>query len=395
LIPTLCGLCLSAGFIAGSLAPFVPALMVDLRMTPATAGIALGAWQAMSAVASLPLGVWLDRIPLRFALGVGGGLAVLSCGLRAVAASGFELVGAVAIFGVAWTLVVGGSAKVIGTTFEGRSRHLAAGIVLACVNLGFAAVLALAAPVLSARLGGWRPALLATGAPMAATTVAWLLLARAPRPAPLARPSVGRDTLDLLRLRSVLFAMAPVLAAIAIGHGLSNWLPTLLRADGLTPTLAGLAAAAYIACGVAGALTLPVLATVRTRRWWVAGVLIVEALLIPALVVPSTALVGVALVVLGMATGSLPPLLILALFDTEGLGNRAGAVTGIYYTVAGLAGLSGPLVIGWLVDVSGGFGAGLFALTIAAVLGAVFGLQLGGARTGKAAVRQPELTVLP
>jgi cyanate permease len=189
--------------------------------------------------------------------------------------------------------------------------------------------------------------------------------------------------------------MAPVLTAIAIGHGLSNWLPTLLRAEGLTPTVAGLAAAAYIAFGVAGALALPGLATVRTRRWRVAGALLVEALLIPALVVPSTALVGVALVVLGIATGSLPPLLILALFDTEGLGNRAGAVTGIYYTVAGLAGLSGPLVIGWLVDASGGFGAGLLALTFAAVLGAAFGLQLGGARTGKAAARQPELTVLP
>jgi len=395
LIPVLGGLCASAGFIAGSLAPFVPALMADLRMSPAGAGVALGAWQAVSAVAALPFGIWLDRVRLRYAVALGGTLAVLSCLLRAVAADGVQLIGAVAIFGAGWTLVVCGAAKVVGTRFEGPSRHLAAGIALASVNLGFAAVLATATPVLGSLLGGWRPALAAAGLPMAAATVAWLLVARGPRPAPSEPAPVVLDALDLLRLRPVLLAIVPVVCALAIGHGLSNWLPTLLRADGISADLAGLAAAAYLACGVAGALAVSLLATVRARRWWIASALFTEALLIPALIVHWAPLLGAVLVVLGMATGSLPPLLILALLDTERLGNRAGAVTGLYYSLAGAAGLAGPLAIGLLSGAIGTYTAGLLPLTLAAVVGAAFGLRLGRTHAGKTVSQQPELPVLP
>jgi MFS transporter, CP family, cyanate transporter len=391
MIPALGGLCIAAGFIAGSLAPFVPSLMADLRMSPSGAGVALGAWQAVGAVASLPLGVWLDRVRLRHAVAVGGALGVASCVLRAFAHNGPELIAAVAIFGLAWTLVVGGSAKVIATNYEGRSRRVLTGAVLACVNLGFAAVVAAGTPILAARLGGWRPALLATGAPMAVATIAWLLIARAPRRARPAPPSMVHDTIDLLRHRSVLYAMGAVLAAIAIGHGISMWLPTLLRADGLPATAAGLASAAYITLGVVGALTLPVLATSPTRRWWVGGTLLVEAVVIPILIVSSAPVLALALFIVGITTGAMPPLMLLALYDTEGLGNRAGAVTGLYYAVAGLAGLLGPLVVGWLVGLSGGFEAGLVALAAAAAAGAVLGSRMSSRRPLGRVRGQPEV----
>src|SRR5438270_5128536 len=79
----LSGLCFAMGLIVASLAPLVPSVIVDLRLTPVTAGIALGAWQATLAVSSVPLGLLLDRIGVRVGVTVGGLLAIASCILRA------------------------------------------------------------------------------------------------------------------------------------------------------------------------------------------------------------------------------------------------------------------------------------------------------------------------
>jgi cyanate permease len=368
LVACLTGLCLSVGVIAGSLPPFIPVLMGDLGLTPVTAGVALGAWQAATAIVSVPAGLLLDRIPVRAGIVAGAALSVLSCILRGLALDAPTLIVSVASAGVGWPLLLTGSAKVLGT-FGGRLRQLAAGITLAAVSCGFAVSVAAGNP-LATHIGGWRPALMVAGVPMVVATVVWLVFS-----GPLASErsltslaQVARDLRELLGNRAVLIALGATIGGLATGHALSNWLPTLLRADGFPGTVSDLSAAGFTAVGILGALALPMLARPANRRWWIVAVLFADAIAMALLATRLRAPIPFALVGAGAAVGALPPLVILALLDTEGVGARAGAVTGLYYSVTGIAGLLGPFLVGWLTGATGTFAAGLVTLAVIAGL---------------------------
>lgn len=366
-LAALSGLCFAMGFISASLAPFVPSVIVDLRLTPVTAGIALGAWQGTMAISSVPLGLLLDRIGVRVGVTVGGLLAVASCVLRAEAYDAPTLIAAVALAGLAWPLVVGATAKIIGTVYEGSGRRLGAGISLAAVNAGFGAMLALGHPVLGAWLGGWRPALALAGVPMAVAVVAWILFSGPLRMRGGPRASaveLVRDVPLLLRNFGVLAVLVVALPGLASGHALGNWLPTVLGGDGYDPSTAGYAAAGYTAVGIISSLVIPVVASPESRRWWLVGVLASIALSLVLLQMMVPALLVLALALVGFGIGAIPPLALLTLADTPGVGQRMGGISGLYYATTGMAGLIGPVIVGEFVVLTGGFHDGFYALAV-------------------------------
>ena len=360
------------GFVAASLAPVVPALMRDLALSPTTTGVALGAWQAALGLSSVAVGALISRWGAARVVAVGAALTALSSLSRAAAVDGLTLVLAVALGGVAWSMVISGAASLLTTAFEGRARRLGAGITFGGLSAGFALMLAVG-PHLAGLPGGWRTALAAGAVPMLAGLPAWLLLSRELRARPPAAARIRQvlgQSLDLLRRPSILSVLAATLAGISAGHALASWLPTVLGRQGLSASLAGLVAAGYMAIGILSSISVTVVARPHHRRWWITGGLAAVAASLLLLAVGSAPLVAAGIVAAGVAIGFLPSLLVLAMLESPPARSLGGAAGGLYYSMSGFAGLTGPVVIGVFADWTGGFTAGLVAMAALVAAGA-------------------------
>lgn len=373
LVTGLAWLSAATGFVSASLPPVVPSLMHDLALTPTTAGVALGAWQAVLGISSVPVGVLIPRWGPARVVAAGALVSIVSSLLRAVAPDGVTLVVSVAVGGVGWSMVISGGATLITTVFEGQDRRVGAGILFGALSAGFAAMLALG-PHIATLPGGWRSALASSAIPMIVGFPIWLAVTRDIRASVAESPPLRRlvaRSLGLLGKRAIVAIMFVTVAGISAGHALSNWLPTVLRQQGASASTAGLVAAGYMALGIASSLAITVMARPHQRRWWIAADLTAATASLLALPSGSPLLVGAAVVVAGIAIGSLPPLLVLAMLESPPARGRTAAASGLYYSMSGFAGLIGPVVVGVFTSWTGGFAAGLAAIAVLTALGAV------------------------
>jgi MFS family permease len=86
------------------------------------------------------------------------------------------------------------------------------------------------------------------------------------------------------------------------------------------------------------------------------------------------------LVLQGIARGSMTAVTMLTLMDTRQIGSqRLAAAGGLFFSAAEIGGMLGPLTVGFVFDLTGGFRAALYLLTgvCAALLGLLW--LLGGA----------------
>ena len=193
------------------------------------------------------------------------------------------------------------------------------------------------------------------------------------------RTETGPDG-SQLRVLAGLFRLRPVRIILLLGigifffnHGLNNWLPEITAGcRGMDARAAGMWAAIPTAVGIAGALVVPRLAA-PTRRSAILAALFACAggatLLLHAPLVPVLAF---GLVLQGIARGSMTAVTMLMLMDTRHIGSqRLGAAGGIFFSAAEIGGLLGPLTVGAVFDLTGGFSAALYLFTgvCAALLG--------------------------
>jgi cyanate permease len=235
--------------------------------------------------------------------------------------------------------------------------------------------------------GSWRRALLCYAVLALGAGCAWLALTALPgRPAHSRPTETGPDG-SQLRVLAELFHLRPVRIILLIGvgifffnHSLNNWLPEILRSRGMDAGAAGMWAAIPTAVGIAGALVVPRLAAPARRPAILAALFAcagVATLLIHARLEPALAL---GLVLQGIARGSMTAVTMLMLMDTRQIGlQRLGAAGGLFFSAAEIGGMLGPLTVGFVFDLTGGFLAALYLLTgvCAALLGLLW--RLGAA----------------
>jgi len=100
------------------------------------------------------------------------------------------------------------------------------------------------------------------------------------------------------------------------------------------------------------------------------GALAAVAASLLLLALGSAPLVAAGIVAAGVAIGFLPSLLVLAMLESPPARSLGGAAGGLYYSMSGFAGLTGPVVIGVFADWTGGFTAGLVAMAALVAAGA-------------------------
>jgi cyanate permease len=359
------------GATAAAIAPLVSRITAELGLTHTEMGSILGAWQFVYIGAAIPCGALLDRLGTRRGLALGALVLAASGIARGLATNYITMLLAVAAFGIGGPLVSVGAPKVISQWFVGRERGLAMGLYNVGQAIGTIGALLLTSSVGLALTGGnWRIVLMSYGFLALAVALAWAAIsnnaasrAMESRSASEPRAPQGRVFLDLLRVRAMRTILILALGTFFFGHALNNWLPEILRFGGMDVASAGMWASIPVFIGVAGALIFPRFA-IPSRRMAMLTALFAAQMLAPLLIewrIGGALAAG--LVLQGLARGSLSIIVVLVLMELREVDSRRmGAAAGMYFTAGEIGGVLGPLTIGTLFDLTGGFSAGLYAL---------------------------------
>lgn len=365
------------GLTSVGLAPLVLPITGDLGLSHAAMGAVLGVWQLVYIAAAVPCGALLDRLGARRAVFIGALFIAASGMLRGLAVDFWSLCFAVGLFGIGGPLVSAGAPKVVAQWFTGSARGMAMGIYITGPAIGAILALSLTNSVLMPWLDqDWRRVLQLWSAVSFVGALAWFAIAslpgaRAREPGPSAGPRQSQREVigQLLRLPAVRTLLWMSVCIFSFNHGLNNWLPELLRWDGMSAQQAGYWATIPTAVGIAGSLLIPRLATPERRLLILAGLAVFAGASTILLHAEPGPLLVAGLVAQGIARSSLMTVAMLTLVETRGVGERhAGTAGGLFFSAAEIGGAGGPIALGALFDATGGFGSGLWLLTGLAVL---------------------------
>jgi len=369
-----CGVYFAFGVVVMSIPPLVGEVRDDLGLSRSAMGLALGAWPMVYLVSAPIGGRLLDRLGIHRGILLGSTVVAASGFARAAADGLGSFWLAIALFGVGGPLISAGAPKAVGLWFgDERERRLAVGVYSTMPAIGGMATLVLSNTVLMPLTGSWRTTVVVETLAIVVAGLAWLVLSgRAPE-APVA---VHDDDLASAAGRRELLASPEFRIVLVLGlgvffvtHGLGGWMPQALRTHS---GFSAMAAANWVALGglvgVAASLVVPrrtdrsrLPATLATMQ----GVIAVG--LVAVLVLP-TAFDPVPVAVAGLRS-ALVPLVLVALLECGPVRPaNTGAASGLWFAVAEVGGVSGPLVMGWVADSSAGFGGALLLMAGVCVL---------------------------
>ncbi len=361
----------SFGMTNAAMAPLVHVISVELALSRSAMGSILGAWALVYIALALPCGAVLDRYGPRRMVFWAMLIIALSGLLRAAADSYPTMFIAVAVFGIGGPLVSSGAPKVVGSWFTGQERGLGMGIYFTGNALGHVGALSLTNSLVVPLVGDWRGAMVVYAGLAVLAAFVWLAITSHPASRQMEaeyaaepRQPYHRVFFELISIPTVRIVLLMGLFILFFNHSLNAWLPEILRSDGMSPTEAGYWASIPTAFGLISALVLPRLAVPERRSVILFGLFIAAGA--ATLLIQSTAgpLLATGLILQGLTRGAMTSIALLILMDTEdGGASRVGAATGLYFAAGEIGGVLGPLTVGAVADLSGGFDAPLFMLT--------------------------------
>jgi len=379
MLSLLCLLYVAFGLVARALSPLVTPIVKDLRLSYTQMGFILGSWQLTYIIVSIIAGTIIDKWGIRKSLLAGTAVIGLSSALRYFPEGFGGMLGAVCLFGVGGSMISIGGPKAISIWFEGRSRGTAIGVFLTGAWTGGILALALTHSIVMPLTGNsWRYTFLIFGAFTFAVGLLWWLFAKDTESSVSTGNLSAMDVFGrLFRVRQVQIVMALGLLTFATLHGFTNWLPKILEAHDLTPALAGFTASLPLLVGIPSILVVPRLVPPEWRgRFLCCSALGILVALILA-VTTSGSVQLAALVLFGVIISPFVPVLVLILMDIPEVGSTyMGSAGGMFYCVAEIGGFTGPLIMGALVDVTGGFLAGVLFFAVLCLAFAVLTLYL-------------------
>ncbi|MEU7693782.1 MFS transporter [Microbispora hainanensis] len=358
---TVIGLNLRAGM--GSIPPLLGRISDDLRL-PATAQALLTSAQVIFIGLSAPAVRRLAaRMGAESATAVLLGALSLSCLMRFQATSIAVLLVSAALAG----LGMGG----VSVLMPGLIAHhlprlpgLATGLYSTAMAGGVALAAWTAGP-LAERLGGWRPALGAWGVAAALTALAWLALlprlSRTPA-AEAAREKPRRSPWKSATARWI--TLYTVLQTIVGFSGLA-WIAPSYVERGLPAQDGAALFSLFQLVQLVAMLTLPPITDhTRDRRPLLAVSLACVALGLAGMVAAPAALAIPAVGLFGLGIGGSFSLGLVLIIDAAADRDEATQLSAMVTLVGYIGGASGPLMLGLLHDLTGGFDAGYATLLV-------------------------------
>lgn len=284
------------------------------------------------------------------------------------------------LLGAGEATVAPASLRWIRMNIEERQRGLAMGIYMAGTKIGPAVGAPVAALLIAAY--GWRSMFLLSGLASMVWLIPWLLLVRRDEPA---AASLGNRKGEAVPFSRVM--RTPVIWAIIFGtfcyscylYFCVTWLPAYFSEQRKLPLkLMGL----YTMFSFGGMAVTTILSGWAADRWIARGndaVKVRKYFTITGMVLAATE-------VFGAYASSSEAALFFAIFSLAGLGiatanywaltqsvvpgNAIGRIGGVQNTASNLAGISAPILTGWLIETTGSYEAPMLAIAILLLLGA-------------------------
>ncbi|QIG44643.1 MFS transporter [Nocardioides anomalus] len=343
----------------GSIPPLLTDMNEDLHLSNTAAGFLTSLAVVFMGI-SAPIG---QRLGARLGAELATGLAMLllaAAGLARLLPLGAGLLFvSVAVAGLA----MGGASALMPSLVGHHLPHirgLAMGIYSAGLAMGVAIAAGTVVP-LEHLLGGWRPALASWGAIAAAAAAVWLLAV--PR---LRRSTAGRPVEALVvdhrmpwRSRTAWWVTLFTTNQMVVGFSGLAWVTPLYVSLGMTNQEAANRFVIFQVVQLATMLTLPPLTDyTRDRRPLLAFVLVSTSVGITMLLLDPVGLSVPAMLFFGAGVGGGSTLGLLLIVDSTRSQPDAARLGAMVFLVAFIAGAAGPVVLGLLRDLTGGFTAG-------------------------------------
>ncbi len=376
-------------FVWFSLPAYLPSIIADVGLSGTQAGLLAGAVPLTYIPLGLAAGLVVDRIgPVR---SLAGGLLVFGSAqvTRSVAGGFAVMLLATLAIGVGATVITFGLPKLVGVLYEPDRTGLPTSFYLVGGSAGTALAFAVGRPILGPALGGWRPLFFWSGLAAVGYALVWLLAATmalgrdryggSGDPSSLQPSRIREDLTTLLSHRDLRLLVVVATVYLLVVHGIQGWLPTVLDARGLTADLAGLSTSLFVGATIVAVLLVPAVADrldARREAIIVSGALAFVGL---ASVVAGGAgpLALGGIVVAGFGAGGLSPLVRAIPPTLPDVGARlTGTAMGLTFAVGEIGGVTGPLLIGALHDLTGSYGLGLSLVAAAPLLVVGAGLAM-------------------
>jgi len=366
---------LAHGFIGRSAAPLVTPMLEDLDMTYGQMGVVLGSWQLVYMAVAVFAGIILDKWGLRKSLFIGTVIIGISSVSRYYANGFGTLLAMVGLFGVGGSVISIGAPKAISMWFAGKDRGTAVGIYMTGPWFGQMFVLAATNAVVMPLTGySWRLTFVYYGLFCFGAALLWWFFGREVIHENNAeRQSFIRIIATLFKVHNVQILLLAGFFSFAIIHGFASWLPKILENSGISPAKAGLYSSFPFLVGIPTVLIIPRIIPAHLRGWGIAFFALLSGVA-SFLVITSSLPFLYGLFLYGISIPNLVPLLILTLMETPEVGSEhMGAAGGIFFCISDMGGFFGPLIMGFLVDLTGLF---VTAAVFLVLLGCtIFGLM--------------------
>jgi CP family cyanate transporter-like MFS transporter len=272
-----------------------------------------------------------------------------------------------------------------------RRAGAATGAYVAALSVGGAAA-ALATVPLADALGGWRWPFALAAVPTAIALPLWLMMPRTHRegstPDPrraggrarhLMPPRTGLLLAGIFGFQSMCFA------------AMVSWVAAIYHDAGWSETAAAAATAAIPVVTIPAALLIPALSDGRDRRWWIFGSGVVMTVGMMGIAFAPLAAPWLWLAAFSFGAGALFPLSLTLPIDLRDDAVAVTRLTGWMLGLGYLLSALGPVIVGALRDITGGF---TVAVAVVGGLGALSGLlglapELRGKRRSVVAAPPP------
>jgi cyanate permease len=343
------------------LSPLITPILEDLNISYSQMGLVLGSWQLTYIVAAAFAGVLIDKWGARKALFLGTVIMALSVGMRNFSYGFATFLPLVALFGLGGPMISIGCPKTIAQWFFGKDRGTAVGIYLTGPWLGGAFALAATNSAVMPLTGqSWRLTFALYGLLALAVAFLWWFLAREIEVSG-DSDNVGMKTVlvRLIRIRNIQIVLLSGLLTFGVIHGFTSWLPKIFESRGFSQTLSGYASSAPLLVGIPALLLLPRMIQPRKRAAAISVMALTVVVSVWAFFTFTGVLMFAGLILYGVTSSTLVPLLTLILMETPEVGSRyMGSAGGLFFCISEIGGFLSPLVVGMLVDWTGGFLAG-------------------------------------
>lgn len=343
----------------GSVPPLLGQLESALHLSNTAAGL-LSSVAILCMGLSAPLG---QRMSTRLGPERATGLLMLALALaglvRLIPSGAGLLFASAAAAGVAMGAISALMPSLIAHHLPGRR-----GFVTGVYSTGLASGVALAAGTavpLEHLLGGWRPSLATWGVIAAVTGGAWMLLTPGLRARVARRPAapVIADHRMPWRSRTAWWVTAYSTALMIIGFSAQAWMIPLYVGLGKTSQQAADIFVVFQATQLITMLTVPAVTDhTRDRRPLLALLMLAVSAGVGMLVLDPVGMAYPAAALFGMGIGGGSTLGLVLIIDATASQADAARLGAMTLLVAFLAGGTGPLLLGMLRDLTGGFTVG-------------------------------------